>query len=113
MERHRQRAAEPLVDPALLAAVLLEAGPNEAALYVHPIAAASDDEHLVNRRRLRPRDDVTAPRRVVEGLPREAEPALAVRDAVPVVVVALDLLPVVAAIEPRVAGYAKLARVVA
>src|SRR5436189_4507535 len=55
VERHGQRAAAPLVDLALLAAILLEAGPYEAALYVHPIAAASDDEHLVNRRRLRPR----------------------------------------------------------
>jgi hypothetical protein len=60
VESHDERVSQPFLDAALLAAVLLQPSGDEAELQVRAIRLASIEEQLLERHRLRPRDDVAA-----------------------------------------------------
>ena len=102
VQRHRQRPPEPLVDPAHLATVLLQARADQALLDM--VATAGRRQKLTDRHAVRPRPDLPALLRLVPALPGEAELQLALRDAVAGVVIRLDRVPVVAPRTPFVDG---------
>ena|SRR5438094_5053567 len=60
MKLHVEARSMPLVDSALLAAVLLQAGLDQPELQVTSLRAAANHEELVKRNEARPRHDVAA-----------------------------------------------------
>jgi hypothetical protein len=102
VEGHGERLAPPNVDLALLAAVLLQAGAQQPSLDVVSIAPPAGDEQFVDRDRLRTTQDSAPLPRLVPRPPGETESLLAFGDRVTRVVIPLDLLPVVAAVEALV-----------
>jgi hypothetical protein len=110
VQAERQRLTEPVGDAAGVAPSRLQPEAEQPRLDVAAVAPA--EKQLLDRHGLRARADVAAPPDVLPRLAGEAEAALALRDAVPCVVIRLDLGPVVAAHEARVRRDAKAAQVV-
>jgi hypothetical protein len=111
VERQRQRAAAPALDSAHLTAVVLEAQPHQPVLDVSTTSPTG--EQLIERHRRRTRMDQPPLPRLMEGPASEPEVPHAVRDAVPLVVVALNRRPVVATGEARIGRHSKPPKVVA
>jgi hypothetical protein len=102
MQRHGQRRIEPIGDAATLAPVLLQAFGEQAALEVRPVHSSPRDEVISQRRAVRTRLDRPTSSGVHEGLAGETEPLLTFSNRTSCVVEALNGIPVVPAVTPRV-----------
>jgi len=110
VQRHRDRPAPPLGQPAFLAPILLQPQRDQAPLQVRTVSRGA--EQLLDRHGLRARADLAPRHGVGEALARHPEAPLALSDAVALVVVRLYRSPVVPPAHSLVARDAEPAAVV-
>lgn len=91
MKRQRNQPSKPLGQSAGLTAILQQPGVQETLFDVKAIAPRVGTEQTIDGHRLRPATHCAAIDRSHERRPRKPEMMLAVRDAVPIVVVTLHL----------------------
>ena len=97
VEGHRERLIKPLVYPAALTPLLLQAGVQEPLLQVAAVAVGARREDLFRRLEARPRHEEAAMNRVAPRRAREAERLPALAHGVTCVVERLHRRPVVSA----------------
>jgi hypothetical protein len=112
VQSHVERCASPCRDPTLLAAILLDAGLDQAKLEIPSTASAVGHEHFLKRRFPRTGHDSAALDRLMPRCEIEAEARGALPDRKAAVIGALDLRPVVPSSTPAVSRNTQTAGVV-